>query len=873
MPALAAAIAIVMTAGFSVAAARPAAASGPGAAQARTWFRKLPIIFEANRGQTNSEVKFLSRGSGYALFLTSSGAVLSLSERPSAQRITARVLRMKLVGANAAAQVEGLDRLPGRTSYFIGNDPKKWVTDVPTYAKVRYRNLYPGIDLVFYGNDRNQLEYDFVLAPGANPDAIRVRFEGVEKLTASRDGDVIATLPGGVRIVQHQPLVYQMRNGRRERVNGRCVIRGKNTIGFMLAAYDRHRAVSIDPKLTLKYSTYLGGSGWDAGAGIAVDSAGDVYVAGTTGSDDFPTKNAYEGGCPTAPPAACQSVFVAKFDPSKSGADSLLYSSYFGGNFAVDTGGMTVDSAGDVYIAGSAATADLPVTANAYQSKCPSPGPNDSCSSAFVAELNPSASGDASLVYSTYLGGSARSDGDSIALDSNGKVFVSGYTESPDFPVTPEAFETSCPGYTSQSGCYSNFISELDLSQSGSSALLYSTFFLSGAGINAMAVDSSDRIYLAGTTGSTTLPTVNAFQTSCPSASSSDGCEAAFVAKLDPSQPGAAALLYSTYLGGSLGDQGSAIAVDAQGDAYVTGFTYSTDFPTTANAFEKKCERQHGSACPFVAKLDPSASGAASLLYSTYFGPRSFRRGYGMGNAITTDSSDNVYIAGEVGLAGYIPTRHSYQSDCPPPSGTTRSEGFVAKLNPSVSRSASLIYSTYLCGSGGDSANALAVDSAGNVYVTGSTGSDNFPITPSAFQITIGASGAQNAFVAELALAAKSNPVTLSVSPTHHSFGRKPVGSTTRKTFRVTAHLGKAGDMAVRIDSISTAGAGYSVDPATTCQQGEILLHHASCAVVVDFVPYAWTKYVEMKGQLIVRTDAARSRPSEGAVSLKGGGK
>src|SRR5438876_10061274 len=323
----------VLSIGLSVLlpVAAQAQAHPPDSARIVEGYGKLPLAFEANQGQSDPQVKFLSRGAGYSLFLTADAAVLSLQPsvpsplsagrgKTSHTQSARAVLRMKLVNTNSKTEVSGQDELPGKSNYFIGNDPKKWHTNVQQFSKVRYKSVYPGVDLLYYGHQR-ELEYDFVLQPGANPQAIRLGIEGVRRLRLVRGNLVLTSAVGDVHL--RSPHIYQEANGMRQEVRGRYVITSKNEVGFEVATYDRRRALVIDP--VLAYATYLGGSGGDFGSGIAVDSVGHAYVTGTTESIDFPTANPhqpiYGGGCCDA--------FVTKINAAGS---ALVYSTYLGGS-------------------------------------------------------------------------------------------------------------------------------------------------------------------------------------------------------------------------------------------------------------------------------------------------------------------------------------------------------------------------------------------------------------------------------------------------------------------------------------------------------------------------------------------------------------
>jgi Beta-propeller repeat len=869
-------------------------------------FENLPLIFETNRGQATKQVKFLARGDGYDLFLTGDGATLALRTGAPAEEAplpigdgsekTAReeVLRIRPIGANPRARIEGVDKLPGKANYFTGNDPKKWHTDISMYARVRYRDVYPGIDLVFYGsggargngsvgNAARRLEYDFILRPGANPEVIRLRFEGATKLALNHNGDVIARLAGGGKAIQQIPAIYQVRDGRRGRVAGGAILRDKSTIGFSLAEYDRARPVYIDPGLV--YSTYLGGEVPNRGGvvgdyaeGIAVDSAGDIYVAGTTFSPDFPTNNAFQSTC-----GACangdSSAFVAKLDPAASGAASLLYSTYLGGNgvngtvnFGGDYGdqgnGIAVDSAGDVYVTGETRSTDFPVTANAFQSALKGIG-NDAVN-AFVAKLDPAASGAAQLLYSTYLGGSGNvyfnslDGGNGIAVDSAGDAYVTGFPDSTDFPITPNAFQSTCS--SAGNGCHGAFVAKLDPSASGAASLLYSTY-LSGNDSeqndegDGIAVDSSGNAYVTGVTGSADFPTTpNAFESTCGLCGT--GEVYVFVAKLNPAASGNASLLYSTFLGGGAA---GGIAVDSSGDAYVTG-TATDGFPVTAKAFQKKLD---GTDDAFVAKLDPAASGKASLLYSTLLGGR----GDEGGTSITVDSVGDAYITGSTISVDFPVTSDAFQTT---PKGFENA--FVAELNPAASGKASLLYSSYLGGTSiVNQGTGIAVDSSGNAYVTGNTEAPDFPTTPNAFQSS--PAEIATAFVTEINLGA-SGPTELIVTPKERAFGKTKVGTTTSKAFEVRANAGKkSGVTAVLLDNFSvqsTNGTGmWAIDPLTTCEQPNALIPVGeTCKVVVDYTPTQATAENQFDtATLAIATNAETVSPAGGIMQLKGGGK
>ena len=684
-------------------------------------FGELPLSFEANHGQTDASVDFLARGQGYGMFLRPTEAVVILKE-PSGKPATepknksksgvkinapVRVMRMKLSGARPTSTAEGLDELPGKVSYFIGNDSAKWKKSISTYGRVRYKEVYPGIDLIYYGNQQ-QLEYDFVLAPGARASEIALQFEGVDKVEVDASGDLLLKT-GQNTVLLRKPIIHQDIADKHRIVHGRYVIRGEKRVGFLVGEYDTRAALIIDP--TLVYSTYLGGSYYDQVDGIAVDAAGNTYIGGATGSTNFPTANpiqSFAGGDDDA--------FVAKINASGT---ALLYSTYLGGGSVDAVNGIAVDSSGNAYVAGATNSTDFP-TVNAIQSTAG--GGYD----VFVSKINSSGT---ALIYSTYLGGGSDDSAYGIAVDSSGNAYVAGNTSSTNFP-TVNAIQGTAGGSSDA------FVAKINTS---GTALLYSTY-LGGANYdiaNGIAVDSFGNAYVAGYTNSTNFPTANAIQ------STTGGGYDAFVAKINTS---GTTLLYSTYLGGGSSDSANAIAVDSSGNAYVAGNTSSTNFPTV-NAIQSTTG---GSSDAFVAKIN--ASGTA-LLYSTYLGGANYEAAYG----IAVDSSGNAYVAGVTGSTNF-PTVNAIQSTA---GGSY--DAFIAKINAS---GFALLYSTYLGGAGYDQALAVAVDSSDNAYVAGYTNSTDFP-TANAIQTTTG--GLYDAFVSKIA--APVQLVSVASAKTHGSAG------------------------------------------------------------------------------------------------------
>ncbi|MGI8549220.1 MAG: SBBP repeat-containing protein [Dehalococcoidia bacterium] len=701
----------------------------------------LPLSFEPNQGQASRGVDFVARGGGYTLALSSAPAMLTLGTGVacratdggcrggdgSRQQVAAR---LRLLGA-AQSMAVAAEPLPGRVNYLLGDDPSAWRTDIPTWASVRYDNIYPGIDIVYHGR-QGQLEYDFVVRPGADPEQIATTFEGAGRLRLDAQGDLLLTLagvspssdtryptPDTLLLRQPKPVIYQEVGGLRQTVPGAYVLRKDQTVGFSIGAYDPHLPLVIDP--TLVYSTYLGGSGGQAGEGIAVDSDGNAYVTGFTSSADF---GKAAGSAPATLPGP-QPAFVAKLNPSGT---ALVYSTYIGGNGYDRGAAIAVDSAGSAYITGNTTSTNFPTTAGAIGPA----GGTRSSPTGFVTKLKPDGSGPA---YSTYLGGSGAGEidsGNGIAVDSTGNVYVSGYTTNTDFPTTNGAFQQT-RAQDDQVG----FVTKLNPT-AAATAPLYSTY-LGGSGAdqaNGIDVDGSNNAYVTGYTNSPDFPTkAGVYQRTLP------GTQAAFVSKVNAS---GADLVYSTYLGGNGRDQGNSIAVDATGNAYVAGQTSSANF-ATSGAFQTTLS---GDQAAFVTKLDQAG---AQRVYSTYLAGKdydqSMRRHINQANGIAVDGAGSAFVTGSTNSTDFPIARGAVQ-----PIYGRGGNAFVTRLNPAGT---TLVSSTYLGGASnnGDTGNAIALDGDDNAYVTGLTNSTNFPTTLGAVQATAPPATGGNAFVTKLTTA------------------------------------------------------------------------------------------------------------------------
>jgi hypothetical protein len=715
-----------------------AAAAAHGRIQAN--YAALPLAFEQNQGQTDAQVKYMARGDGYTLFLTANDAVFSLrsssgnqsstvsrksqlrvrnaQQRAQAAKDSTAVVRVQLTGANLPAKVSASHQMPGKSNYFVGSDPGKWQTDVPHYARVSYQDVYPGVNLAFHGVQR-QTEFDFVVAPGANPAPIAFRFTGAQGVKTDASGNLVVSSAAG-DILLHKPVAYQEQKGARQPVDAQFLLKANNQVSFELGNYDRSRELVIDPSVSYEYSTFLGGNGADEGYGIAFDSSGNAYVTGQTTSTNFPDL----GGFQTSLNSTAGNAFVTKI----AQGGTLIYSTYIGGpGLQGDSGNaITVNASGDAFVAGGTSSSDFPVT--------PAPGGEYQSTlkgtfNAFVLELGSSGV----LTYSTYLGGTGADEALGVALDSAGNVLVAGKTSSGDFP-TLNAVQSAYPAGSNSAG----FVTKLNSTLS--SPLAYSTYLggsSSGDLAQAIAVDSTGNAYVAGQTFSTTFPTfpaTNPYQGTCGSCS--NGNSNAFVTVITPSGSG---FVYSTYLGGTGSDAGNGIAVDSADSAYVTGATTSSNFPTTTGAGTWQTGFGGGTDA-FVTKFNPAGS---ALVYSAYLGGT----GIDAGASIAVDGSGIAYVTGQTASSSNFPTANATQSGY----GGGASDAFVSEINAAGTQ---LVFSTYLGGSGEDDSGALgaiAVDAPGaTIYVTGNTTSSStttgFPTTTGALQPNYGG-GETDAFV------------------------------------------------------------------------------------------------------------------------------
>ena len=672
------------------------------------WSR-LPLSFTENQGQFGEKTRFRCDAPGATFYLAANEAAYLITRhtddgefgrlaysptefgKPHLRR-EGLLIKAQFVGANPNPEVVGVDRLSQSNSYFLGNDPSRWKANVANFSSVVYRDVYPGIDLKYYGDGRS-MKYDFVVHPDADVSTIRIRYQGLEDLHVKPGGDLEGhTSFGPIR--EKAPLIYQEIAGERRRIAGRYEIKEPGVFGFAVdQAYNPARPLVIDPELI--YSTYLGGTSEENAFGIAVDDEGSAYVVGWTYSGDFPTVNPYD-----ETHNGSRDIFVAKLSPS---GDSLLYSTYVGGSNPDEGLGIAVDSEGNAYINGQTWSSDFP-TVVPYDDTFN--GDRD----VIMAKLSPS--GD-SLIYSTYLGGAALDIGWRIAVDGDGCAYAVGATQSSDFP-TENAYDGSLGGDEDA------FVAKLS---SSGRTLEYSTY-LGGSDNDhgyGIAVDAQGSACVAGFTMSTDFPMVNAYD------DTHNGSGDAFVVKLSDAGN---SVVFSTYLGGLAWDDGSPIAVDAEGNVYVAGRTSSPGFPAI-NGYDLD---HNGGRDSYVAKL---SSNGDSLVYSTFLGGSD--DDYLLGLAV--DACGSAYVVGHTNSPDFLVTEDGHGI------GQGGYDAFVLELACSGRW---LVGNTYLGGASGEQGWAVFPAFSHNVYVTGITGSSDFPVTPEAYDT--GYNGAGDVFVGNILL-------------------------------------------------------------------------------------------------------------------------
>ena len=818
---------------------------------------KLPLAFEPNQGQTDAQAAYVAHGAGYGLFLTPSEAILSLGVAAKNSPAVNTAVHMQLEGASSNPKIAASEPLPGKSNYFRGNDPSRWVRNVPTFARVRYSDVYPGVDLVFYGK-QGQLEYDFAVRSGADPRQIRLNLSGVENVLLGDDGS-LSLKTGDREIRWNKPTIYQEVNGRRSPVAGSFELLARNRVGFALGAYDHNLDLVIDP--VLAYATYFGGAGDEVNPQVAVDANANIYLAGTTSSATlFPTEAC--GGTSTTPPeplcpmlSGTTDVFVSKLD---SVGSSVIYTTYLNGlsipgttplvpygnaTGADSSAGLAVDNQGNAYVTGTTTSGDFPVTPNAFQST-----PVNAQAHVFISKLD---STGAALLYSSYLSGSNTDTALALAADNTGDAYILGTTQSVtdgDFP-TGSSFQQHANGATNL-----YFVSRFDTTQTvGSQSLKFFSYL--GGGTSAadpaipangvvcaqlpcggIVLDTTGNAYVALGTTFTNLPVANAYQSSLHGTGTSD----AYLAKITKD---GSAVLYSTYLGGSGNDVANAISIDSSGNAYLTGSTTSGDFPQgTAKEFTTLSGGQDA----FVAKLNNPSTGPLTLTFTSLLGGSGTDTGLG----IATDTNQNVYLVGSTNSANF-----------PIPGGTVAANGtdaFVSKFNTNTTTLLAFVSSELLGGSGTDRATSIVQNSNGAVLVAGETNSTNFPVqssiphTPPLRSLLNGTGSGSNrdVFLANygpstdlgLAITASPNPVAIgsAVTFTYTIKNNGPDSSTGAVLIIPLQPAETLGGTLGAFSSGSCAATGTSPNQTETCTLGTIA-SGATVSITVPVTPAVFT--------------------------------
>jgi hypothetical protein len=835
---------------------------------ARRILGQLPLTFEPNQGQADAKVKFLARGAGYSLFLDPTSAVLAL-QTPSKSRSgpSAQFVRMKLVGSNPVAVTAGTNPLPGKSNYIIGNDPQKWHSGVPQFAGVHYASVYPGIDLVFYGN-QGQLEYDFKVAPGADPSQAELQFDGVTKLELS-GGDLLLTGSDAGNLRLQAPQVYQRDGEHRQPIAGRFVLRAANRVSFEIGPYDRSRELIIDP--VLKFATYFGGSGAVTSPSVAVNGDGNIYIVGsTTSSSGFPLN-----GTVSTQIGPGANIFVAKVAPSQPPA--VVYMTFLGGSGTDTSAGIGVDNGGRAYIAGNTTSPDFPISGTGYQNSPETKGAqcaSITCSSVFVTVLN--ASGAAPLVYSSYLSGNGNDLASGMATDLNGDVFVTGTTTSNDAPAiapVPIDFPATflpVPFQTQPIAAIQFFVTKVNTNAPGPAGIAYSTYFGGSTPVPPIAigggivVDSTGNIYFSGTTNffnsgqgsfgnsqSSDFPILNAYQpcldTHPPTVLQvSNPCSNsgfptpfptdAFLAKINPTAAAGSQLLFSTYLGGLNNDSGTAIAIDSgAANIYLTGATNSTDFviPTGTAAFQTCLNDPGVTVCPtpaspntdaYVARFsNPAVSTTGTpldvaLTYFSYLGGGGNDSGLAVAVLDTTSTTlGDVVVTGTTnsGTNAVVnnPPNFPVTSDAIQTSLGGIQNAFLAQIDTTtiIGQTGIGSFVTYYGGNGVDRGTSIAVDTNQNTYLVGDTTSTNLQI-PDSLTGPGGSvfSGTMDAFVSKWGSATEL--VISCVTPCVSPAGIVSAGNQVTTTYTI-ANQGP--DPATNITVTGTASSGAVFNTAS----------------------------------------------------------
>ena len=639
--------------------------------------RSIPLRFEQD-----TQGRWTSRGAGFAYLFDKSATFL---------RVKDGTVRLRFEGASAAASFNASEPMLAPSNYFVGHSFRS----AEGFGRLGRKSVYPGIDVVFYGNGQH-LEYDFNLAPGADPSRIRMRFDGADSVSVNERGEIALKLGSG-ELIQQVPVVYQKsKSGETVAVESSYRLAADGTVRLVLGQYNPAEALVIDPSIL--YTAYLGGTYADSATVIAHDSNGFVYIGGYTFSTDFPAGGNVVLQFPPGSASSPSLCWVMKVNPFAANKNNvIIYSTYFGGELNSNLTSMVVDANGVIYFAGTTLTPDMQVTANAFQGTLPN---TNAVNIGFVAVIDPTQAGIAGLLYSSYYGGATATNVINGIATLNGLIYIAGWTSTDDLPLAGNSYQTT------RAGGDDVFLAEIDPSQAGTSGLIYATY-LGGTQedvARSLAVDSSGIMYVTGFTVSPEFPTtLNAISTTYL------GGEDAFILKMDPSS---GSLIYSSFVGGSGLDIATKLYLEPTNHVAITGYTFSTDLPITPNAFQPI---NHGNGDAFIMDLDLTKTGLSAVLYSSYYGGSDTDVSYD----IRRDSNGLLYFAG-----------YTLSADLPVSSGALNTtsdggglDGFVAVIDPAHS----LVYSSFITSPGYQSAYGVDYDSSGNVYVVGLASSNVFP--------------------------------------------------------------------------------------------------------------------------------------------------
>lgn len=892
--------------------------------RARSLLAGLPMIFEPNQGQANLDpsdrrAQFIARGSGYSLMLGSEGAILNLRAPNQNQKSTHRSirinsLRMALANANPNPSLSGGDLLPGKSNYILGNDPSKWQHNVPQFARVRYENVYPGINLAFYGN-QGKLEYDFQVAPGSDPSQAELEFDGAKHLKL-QDGNLVIEAPDGV-VRLDAPRVYQRVNGHEQPVEGSFVLRADNHVGFAIGSYDHSRELVIDP--VLNYSSYFGGNGDEHATQLALDNVGNIYIAGSTTSTNLPAAGVFQTTL-----NGTQNIYIAKIQVLNP--LSLQFVTYLGGNGTDSPVGVAVDAGGNPFVAGTTSSTNFPTTTNAYQQfvQTGSTGTNH----VFVTGLNPTAT--SPLRYSTYLSGSGDDVASGMTIDVRENVYVTGTTTSVETLTTDQFPASNLPqGIPFQNasrlpGQEQFFVTKVNTQASGNGSIAYSTYFGGANSVTApvaigggITVDANGNIYFTGTTNftytgcqgcnTTDFPILNAYQPCLDQPSTAgtgnpptctnpaNGDTDAFVAKLNPSAQGSQ-LQWSTYFGGTANDSGTAVALDPVGAAnvYLVGTTNSTDVTTltTFAAYQRcldtppvnppstaPCSTTVTAKDAYVARLtNPATSTVATNVSLSYF---SYLGGSGddAGLALTVDPANGAVVTGWTKSGDFPITPNSIQGSLSGPQ-----DAFVARLNTVAVTGQNSVasWAVFFGGTGTDQGTGVALDANENVYVAGDTNSTDLQVDKPLVANTSN-SGGFDAFVAQLATASSlSLTGQLQSGPTQTYIA---AGSQATFVYTVT---NEGPDLATNItvtDDLTTTGIPVTFNSASatsgTCSGGSTSTNvscniqslqagsTATVTIILTPTPNPTGGAATFNGGKVTATSPNNITPNQASVSAK----